>query len=101
MGDDLIKEVNDEDDIEELRKEVEKSMNLAEVNQNVAEYILKCTDEVDMDEDEELLDLESGVEEIKQLPEKIVDEAEIEDDDEDKDDVGNLRDFNSKFKPFR
>ena len=35
----------------------------------------------------------------KALP--IVDEAEIEDDDEDKDDVGNLRDFNSKFNPFR
>jgi len=99
--DDLIEEVNDEDDIEELRKEVEKSINLAEVNQNVAEYILKCTDAVDRDEDDERLDLESGVEEIKQSPEKIEDEAEIEDDDEFKDDVGNLRDFNSKFKPFR
>merc|ERR1712034_180214 len=95
--DDLIEEVKVDDDIEELRKEVDNSMNLAEkmaeVNQSVSDYILKCQDggkSEFVDEAPEFV--EDGIEE-RQLPDKS--------EDEETDDVANLRDFNSQFKPFR
>merc|ERR1712034_115663 len=101
--DDLIEEVKVDDDIEELRKEVDNSMNLAEkmaeVNQSVSDYILKCQDggkSEFVDEAPEFV--EDGIEE-RQLPDKSEDELNV--DDEETDDVGNLRDFNSQFKPFR
>merc|ERR1719341_3155143 len=68
---------------------VEKS---TEVNQSVADYILKCQDEVTS----EIVD--AGIVE-RQMPTKVEDELDVEA--EKIDDVGNLRDFNSQFKPFR
>ena len=101
--DDLIEEVKVDDDIEELRKEVDQSMNLAEksteVNQSVADYILKCQDEVTseiVNETPHFVD--AGIVE-RQMPTKVEDELDVEA--EEIDDVGNLRDFNSQFKPFR
>merc|ERR1712202_68208 len=64
--DDLIEEVKVEDNIEELRKEVDISMNLAdkvdEVNKNVADYILKCQDKVNVDDGEEIPDVQHEIE---------------------------------------
>ena len=101
--DDLIEEVKvDDDDIEELRKEVDQSMNLAEkmaeVNQSVSDYILKCQDEVNIEIADEAPDfVEDGFEE-RHLSSKV---DELNTEEEETDDVGNLRDFNSQFKPFR
>ena len=99
--DDLIEEVKVDDDIEELRKEVDQSMNLAdkmaEVNLSVSEYILKCQDEVN-NSDEASDFVEDKIEE-RQIPTEVEDESDVQD--EETDDVGNLRDFNAQFKPFR
>jgi len=105
---DLIEEIKLEDNIEELRKEVEESMNLSEVNKTVSEYLLKCPDKVDCEDEAksfELLEDEfKGVElcgdQMKKFQEDFADD-ELEDEYEARDDVGNLRDFNSQFKPFR
>merc|ERR1719318_1189536 len=72
---------------------------MAEVNQSVSDYILKCQGEGKsefVDEAPEFV--EDGIEE-RQLPDKSKDELNV--DDEETDGVGNLRDFNSQFKPFR
>ena len=102
--DDLIEEVKVEDNIEELRKDVDLSMNLAdktdEVNKNVADYILKCQEKANEDDGEVILDyVQNEIENTGDLQDEGDDETENQD--EENDDVGNLRDFNAQFKPFR
>merc|ERR1719482_2260819 len=102
--DDLIEEVKVEDNIEELRKDVDLSMNLAdqtdEVNKNVADYILKCQENLDVDDSEVILDdVQNEIENAGDLQNECGNETENQD--EENDDVGNLRDFNAQFKPFR
>jgi len=88
---DLMEEINHlkedmehdkKDEIEELRKEVEQSVRLAQVE---TEEDVKCDGETKYIDD-------------------YIPDAEVSEDDldgEDEDDVGNLREFNSKFRPFR
>jgi len=105
--DDVIEEIKVDDDIEELRKEVEEAINLSEVTKNVAEYLSKCPDivnneynENNSDSNEEqvsLIEVAHGKNENLQVNSEEVSDNE----DEEIDDVGNLRDFNAQFKPFR
>merc|ERR1711864_3514 len=74
-----IEEVKIEDDIEELRREVEQSVNVVDVDDKVEKSIIPPTEESD-----------------DKLEPDVSDCEEVE-----TDDVGNLRNFNSQFKPFR
>merc|ERR1719431_858136 len=76
---DLIEEVKIEDDIEELRREVEQSVNVVDAEEKVEESTTLPSDESDVMLEPEVSDCEG----------------------EEADDVGNLRNFNSQFKPFR
>ena len=105
--DDLIEEIKVEDDIEELKKELEQSINLSEVNKTVGEYLLKCPDIVNDEYAEKNNEIVKDDEERIELPLKDDDqmqentEVELGIDEEEEDDVGNLREFNAQFKPFR
>merc|ERR1712013_66624 len=105
--DDLIEEIKAEDDIEELKKELEQSINLSEVNKTVGEYLLKCPDIVNDEYAEKNNKIVKNDEERIELPLKDDDqmqentEVELGIDEEEEDDVGNLREFNAQFKPFR
>lgn len=105
--DDLIEEIKVEDDIEELKKELEQSINLSEVNKTVGEYLLKCPDIVNDEYAEKNNEIVKDNEERIELPLKDDDqmqentEVEVGIDEEEEDDVGNLREFNAQFKPFR
>merc|ERR1719431_1418732 len=76
---DLIEEVKIEDDIEELRREVEQSVNVGDAKEKVEESTTLPPEESDGMLEPEVSDCEG----------------------EEADDVGNLRNFNSQFKPFR
>jgi len=75
---DIIEEVQMEDDIEELRKEVEQSVCLVDMEKSAAEIASPIDDSTDR--------IECNISD----PEG-----------EELDDIGNLREFNAKFKPFR
>jgi len=76
---DIIEEVRIEDDIEELRKEVEQSVCVVDMEKSAAEIALPIEDSNDK--------IECNISE----PEEG----------EELDDIGNLREFNARFKPFR
>merc|ERR1719244_187411 len=83
---DLIEEVENETVIKELRKEVEQSVSLADVPEDKTDHQSDKTDETVLNNANENEDEHNPVN---------------SEDDETLDDLGNLRDFNSKFKPFR
>jgi len=95
-----IEEVTVDDDVEELRKEVEQSVNLSEKleqSKSVAEYILNCHPETEIIPDNCIEDIDAR-DNLRPQVEADEGKDEIE---EEKDDIVNLRDFNSQFKPFR
>jgi len=106
--DDLIEEVKVEDEIEKLRIEVDNSMKLAEkmddVQNAVSEYLSKCPD-VENEIEEIIDDVEEIIVDDKEaIKDKVGmhDVADVsENQDEENDDLGDLRNFNSQFKPFR
>merc|ERR1719233_296049 len=65
--DDLIEEINVVDDIEELKNEVEQSMNLSEVNKTVGEYLLKCPDIINNEYEEKNNEILKDNEEATEL----------------------------------
>jgi len=99
----LIEEVKVEDDIEKLKKEVDISMSLtensSELQKSVADYILSCPDVNNVDNHLEITDSQ----EYSVDMDSNYDNSHIAnlDEEEEKDDIVNLRDFNAKFKPFR
>merc|ERR1712142_998448 len=93
-------EVTVDDDIEELRKEVEQSVNLSEKleqSKSVAEYILNCRPETENIPDDCIEDIDAQ-DNLRPHVEEDEGKVKIE---EEKDDIVNLSDFNSQFKPFR
>jgi len=85
--DDLIEEIETEQEIEDLRKEVEQSVCLADTLEENKEHHQ---------------DYVIDINEVKKM--SAFDENEMsiaEEDNENLDELGNLRNFNSKFKPFR
>ena len=104
---DLLEEVVTEDNIEDLRQQVEASVNLSGKDQSVLKFLNQCNEIQNTDYSQEILSNDQTDQlEALSVPPAVMPEnynsegAEAEEEEED-DIVTNLREYNSKFRPFR
>ena len=104
---DLLEEVIPEDNINELREQVEASLNLSDKDKSILKFLNQC-DEIQNSEynkEIEQNDLPDKLEIVStgpaEIPSHVTEKAEEEAEAEEEDVITNLREYNSKFKPFR
>ena len=104
--DDLLEEVVPEDNIEELREQVESSVNLSEKkNKSILKFLNQC-DEIQNSEYNAEIEQNGQTDQLESLTSVTVEtpvmKAEEQEDDEEKEDViTDLKEHNTNFKPFR
>ena len=106
-NDDLLEEVVTEENIEDLRQQVEASVSLSEKDKSVLKFLNQCNETQNTDYSQEIINNDQTDQlEAVSLPSvrpenDNSDGAEEEEEEEGGDVVTNLKEYNNKFKPFR
>ena len=102
-----MEEVVTEENVEDLRQQVEASVNLSDKDKSVLKFLNQCNEIQNTDYSQEILSNDQTDQlEALSVPPAVMPEnynsegAEAEEEEED-DIVTNLREYNSKFRPFR
>merc|ERR1719168_73707 len=104
--DDLLEEVVPEDNIEELREQVESSVNLSEKkNKSIMKFLNQC-DEIQNSEYNAEIEQNGQTDKLESLTSvpveiPVMKAEEQEDDEEEEDVITDLKEHNTNFKPFR
>ena len=100
-SDDLLEEVVQEDNIEQMRKEVEQSLEIKDTNKSVLKFLQNCENEtVNNEYSEEISkNLDNDVIHVP-MKQIVITEAAVDEalEDESEDVVGNLNDVSSQFQ---
>ena len=100
-SDDLLEEVVQEDNIEQMRKEVEQSLEIKDSNKSVLKFLQNCENEtVNNEYSEEISkNLDNDVINVP-MKQIVITEAAVDEalEDESEDVVGNLNDVSSQFQ---
>jgi len=100
-SDDLLEEVVQEDNIEQMRKEVEQSLEIKDTNKSVLKFLQNCENEtVNNEYSEEISkNLDNDVINVP-MKQIVITEAAVDEalEDESEDVVGNLNDVSSQFQ---
>ena len=103
-NEDLLEEVVTEENVEDLRQQVEASVNLSDKDKSVLKFLNQCNEAQNIEYSQEILSNDQ-TDQLEALSLPSVrpdnDNSDGAEEEEEGDVMTNLREYNNKFKPFR